>query len=258
MRKYVTSYGTKGYYENLDILGKSAIEIGMADEFVKYTYDNLKDSKFFIENKAITLRPIEGEITWRDKAKSTHYWTYKPYIILEIMKWCNNGDIVLYLDAGMKVVNNLNPLFEVTKIKRSMLFSVSKTPETLHYHSMYTKRDCFILMGLDEPYYWKTRMINAAISIWMKTPENIAFLKEWQAYMTDSRIVTDDENACGYPNLSDFKYHLYDQSVLSLLCTKYGKEIYRDPSQYSINEKEGFPNSPYDQLVIQHNTHLYI
>ena len=75
--------------------------------------------------------------------------------------------------------------------------------------------------------------------------------------MTDSRIITDDENVCGHANLPDFKYHLYDQSVLSLLCTKKGKEIYRDPSQYSINEREDFPNSLYDQLVIQHNTHLY-
>ena len=257
MRKFVTAYGTKGYYENLDVLGKSAIGTGMVDEFVKFTYDDLKDSAFFVENKAIMSRPIEAEMTWRDKTKLTSYWIWKPYIILETMKRCNDGDIVLYLDAGMKVVNNLNPLFEITKIKGSMVFSVSKTPEALHYHSMYTKRDCFILMGLDNPYYWNTRCINAAVSIWMKTPENIDFLKQWQAYMTDSRIITDDENVCGHPNLPDFKYHLYDQSVLSLLCTKKGKEIYRDPSQYSINEREDFPNSLYDQLVIQHNTHLY-
>jgi hypothetical protein len=257
MRKYVTSYGTKGYYENLEVLGNSAIDIGLVDEFVKYTYDELKDSAFFIENKAITLRPIEGEITWRDKTKSTSYWIWKPYIILETMKRCNDGDIVLYIDGGMKVINNLNPLFEITEEKKSMIFSVSKTPEALHYHSMYTKRDCFILMGLDNPYYWKTRCVNSAISCWMKTPENIAFLEEWQKYMTDSRIITEDENVCGYPNLPDFKYHICDQSIFSLLCTKYGKEVFRDPSQYSVNEKGDFTNSPYDQLVIQHNVHLY-
>ena len=255
MRKYVTSYGTEVYYDSLDILGKSAIEIGWADEFIKYTYDDLKDSAFFIENKGIMSRPIGGD--WQDKAKAAHYWIYKPYIILETMKRCKDGDIVLYLDAGMRVINDLNPLFEITKSDKCMTFSISKTPEALHNHSKFTKRDCFILMGLDDPFYWNERMVNAAFSIWMNTPVNISFLTEWQRYMTDPRIVTEDENTCGSPNLPDFKYHLFVQSVYSLLCTKYGREVYRDPSQYSINEKEDFSNSPYDQLVIQHNVHLY-
>jgi hypothetical protein len=257
MRKYVTSYGTQGYYDSLDLLGKSAIEIGAADEFVKYTYDSLKDSAYFIENRDIMLRPINGDITWQDKAKAIHYWIWKPYIILETMERCKFGDLVLYLDAGVKVINDLNPLFEITKRNDYMIFSISKTLDAFHYHSTYTKRDCFILMRLDEPLYWNARMIHAAFSVWKKTKKNVAFLTEWQNYMTDPRIVTADDNTCSYPNLPDFKYHLYDQSVFSLLCTKYGMEIYRDPSQYSINEKKDFPNSPYDQLIIQHNTHLY-
>jgi len=257
MRKYVTSYGTKGYYENLDILKRSSIETGMVDEFVKYTYDDLKDSVFFIENWGIVSRPINDNAT--RKTRTASYWIWKPYIILETMRLCEDGDIVLYIDAGMRVVNNLDPLFEITQLdkNKSMIFAVSKTPERLHYHSIYTKRDTFILMGLDSPLYWHTRCVNAAISSWMKTPGNMAFLTEWQTYMTDSRIVTDDMNVCGQPNLPDFKYHLFDQSVFSLLCTKYGREIYRDPSQYSINERGDFPNSPYDQLVIQHNIHLF-
>jgi hypothetical protein len=251
MMKYATSYGTKGYYENLDVLKKSSIEIGGVDEFIKYTYDDLKDSVFFVENKDIVSRPFNGDAACYGKMRSAHYWIWKPYIILETMKLCEDDDVILYMDAGMKVVNNLNPLFEITKSNKdkSMVFTVSKTPELLHYHSIYTKRDCFILMGLDSPFYWDTRCINASISTWMKTPENIVLLTEWQEYMKDPRIVTEDGNTCGEPNLPGYKYHLHDQSVFSLLCTKYGREIYRDPSQYSINERGDFPNSPYDQLV---------
>jgi hypothetical protein len=258
MKKYVISYGTKGYYENLDILEKSAISVGMADKFVKYTYDNLKDSAFYIDNKSIMSRPLTGEV-WKDKARSAHYWIYKPYIILETMKQCEGGDIILYIDGGMRIINNLLPLFEITKSNKDkcMIFSASKTREPLHYHSVYTKRDCFILMGLDSPRYWNSRCVNSAISTWMKTPENIAFLEEWIYYNIDPRIVTEDDNVCGQSNLPDFKYHLFDQSVLSLLCAKYGREIYREPSQYSIDEKNDFINSPYNQLVIQHHVHLF-
>ena len=253
MRKYVTSYGTRGYYDSLDTLGETAVGIGGADEFVRYTYDDLKDSAFFNDNKGIMSRLADRN----SKAKVIHYWIWKPYIILETMKRCAEGDIILYMDAGTKVINSLEPLFEITKTNKCMTFSISKTPESLHYHSMFTKRDCFILMGLDNPYFWNTRMVHAAFSGWVKSKKNISFLTEWQNYMTDPRIVTDDENTCGHPNLPDFKYHLFDQSVYSLLCTKYGREVYRDPSQYSINEKEDYPNSPYGQLVIQHNVHLF-
>ena len=87
----MTSYGTKGYYDSLDILGESAVGIGGADEFIKYTYDGLKDSTFFIENKDIMSRPTDGS----SKAKAIHYWIWKPYIILETMKRCAEGDIIL-------------------------------------------------------------------------------------------------------------------------------------------------------------------
>ncbi len=104
MRKYATAYGTEGYYENLELLKKTSIEIGNVDEFVKYTYDDLKDSAFFIENKGIVSRPITDEAT--RKIKTVHYWIWKPYIILETMKLCEDGDIVLYMDGGIKYCIN--------------------------------------------------------------------------------------------------------------------------------------------------------
>lgn len=257
MRKYITTYGTEGYYENLDILEKSAIEVGGVDEFVKYKYDDLKNSEYFISNRHIMDRPFDKNVVdTYCKIRNAQYWIWKPYVILETMKFCDDGDIIFYIDGGMKVISNLNLLYNITKTSKDnrMLFSVSQRYGK-HLHSEYTKRDCFILMGLDEPKFWNTRMINAALSGWMKTSENILFLNEWQYYMTDARVVTDDPNTCGYPNLPDYIEHRFDQAVLSLLSLKYGNELYRDPSQYSVNES--FINSPYGQLIQQHNVHLF-
>jgi len=257
MRKYMTAYGTHEYYENLNILEKSAYEVGMIDEFVKFTNDDLKDSEYFIRNQHIMARPFDRNIIdTYGKIRNAQYWIWKPYIILETMKRCDEGDIVFYVDGGMKVIADLSTLYEITKTNKGnrMFFSASQR-YAQHLQSEYTKRDCFVLMGLDEPKYWNTRMGNSALSVWMKTQENIDYITEWMTYMTDPRVVTDDANTCGLPNLPGHIEHRFDQSVLTLLNLKYGDELYRDPSQYSVNEY--FPNSPYGQLFQQHNVHLF-
>jgi hypothetical protein len=263
MRKFMTAYGTEGaygvegYYRNLELLKKSALEIGKVEEFVKYTNDDLKDCDYFVKNKGIIYRPFDkNSITTYCKIRNAQYWIWKPYIILETMKLMNDGDIIIYIDGGMIVIADLDPLYEITKTsKNNRLFISASQIYGRHLQSDYTKRDCFVLMGLDKPQYWNARMGNSALFVLMKTQKNIDLMTEWMNYMTDARVVTDDPNVCGLPNLPGHIEHRFDQSVLTLLGLKYNDDLYRDPSQYSVNEK--FPNSPYGQLVIQHHKHLY-
>ena len=257
MEKIATSYSTKEFYNSLDLLQKTSIEVGGADRFVRHTFDDLKDSEFFRENEYLLLRSRDEVLTDANKLRKVGYWMWKPFIILETMKVVDDGDIVLYTDAGVSIIDNLDPLYEIAKTAKDnrMLFEPSMIYGP-HIHSMWTKRDCFILMGMDEPEYWQARMLHAAFSVWMKTQKNIEFLSEWQRYMTDPRVVTDEPNTCGKPNFPDFAEHRYDQAVLSLLSLKYGRELYREPTQFSNNEKEKFANSPYNQLFNHHSGNI--
>lgn len=94
-------------------------------------------------------------------------------------------------------------------------------------------------------------MLHAAFSVWMKTEKNVEFISEWLRYVKDRRIITNEPNTCGLPNLPDFAEHRYDQAVLSLLSLKHGRELYREPTQFSNNET--FANSPYKQLFDHHS-----
>jgi hypothetical protein len=186
------------------------------------------------------------------------FWAWKPFVILQTMDKVEDGDIVLHTSTGMKVIANLDPLFEITERRKDgrMFFSASATYGT-HRHSEYTKRDCFVVMGLDNPKYWDSRMLTAAHCLFTKTPENIEFLKEWLRYTTDKRAIWDKipplPNNTENPNLPDFREHRYDQAILSLLSVKYGRELYRDPTQFGIAEVDNFPNSPYGQLFYMYD-----
>jgi hypothetical protein len=240
MKKIHIAFANDKFKKSLDILEKTSLSVGGIDKFIRYEPKDLQAENFWQDNQRILSQPL-----------GAGFWIWKPFIILQTMKQLDEGDIILYTDAGMEVLDSLLPLFEIaasTKDKR-MLFALTMMYGT-HRHSEYTKRDCFILMGQDEKKYWDARMLNAAFSLWMKTPENIDFLTEWQEYMKDSRIVTYEPNTCGKSNLPDYIDHRHDQAVLSLLSLKYGRELYREPTQFTLNEH--YDNSPYGQLFNHH------
>ena len=243
MKKVHISYGNDVYTKSLDLLEQTSLEIGKVDQFIKYNPEAIKDSNFWRKNQFILSRP-----------RGAGYWIWKPHIILETFKELENGDCVLYSDAGLKVIGNLNPLFDVMRDNPNGGKIIFRLPwvGAQHITKNWTKRDCFVLMNSDEAKYWNAPMTNGAISLWEKNDKNIEFLNQWQRYLRDPRIVTDSSNFGGKPNFMEFKDHRHDQSVLSILCTTYDYELFRDPTQWGNVDPVVFTNSPYPQLFHHH------
>jgi len=240
MKKVHVSFANERYYSSLDLLEKSSVEIGGVDLFVRRTAEQLKRTDFWNKNRYILDRP-----------RGAGYWIWKPHIILETMENLEDGDVVMYSDAGLKVIDDLGPLFTATVGNSNGGKVLFKVPGP-HVNRMWTKRDCFVLTGCDEKKYWDGILTNGAVSLWTKSDENLEYLKIYLRYLRDPRIVTDDLNMCGMPDLQGFKEHRHDQSVLSLLSIKNSLELYRDPTQWGNAEKELFINSPYGQLFDHH------
>jgi len=236
MKKIHISYGNEPYYKSLDLLEKTSLEIGKSDCFFRYTREWLELTDFYKKNKYIL-----------DQKRGNGFWCFKTHIILNAFSKLEYGDIVLYSDAALSVINDLTPLFDLTNIHNKLIFKLPHVGAT-HIAKIWTKRDAFVLMKCDTPEYWNANMTNGAVSVWKKTDENIEFIKEWQKYLRDPRIVTDEPNMAGLPNFLEFKDHRHDQSVLSLLAVKYKFEMFRDPTQWGNYEKKLFTNSPYKQL----------
>ena len=241
MKKVHISFGDEKYKKSLDLLGQTTLEIGKVVKLIAYRPQFLETDFFAQKNAFILSRP-----------RGAGYWIWKPFIILKTFENLEIGDAVLYTDAGLKVISDLSPLFELLKNEPNGGKIIFKVPEvrTTHKAKKWTKRDCFVLTDCDEEKYWNAPMTNGAVSLWIKNEENEKFLREWQKYLRDPRIVTDDVNMCGRANFLDFVDHRHDQSVLTILCAKYNFELFRDPTQWGKDEV--FPNSPYPQLFHHH------
>jgi hypothetical protein len=92
-----------------------------------------------------------------------------------------------------------------------------------YQEKQYTKRDAFILLGADIPFYTDTPQFMAGIQIYKKSTFTEKFLEELLYYSQDKRIITDDPNTQGLNNYYGFVDNRHDQTILSIMIKKYGQ-----------------------------------
>ena len=202
------SYGDKSFKQSLEYNGKSALEIAKADEFYGYTPEDI-DPEFKAKNDYIL-----------SKGRGNGYWLWKPYFLYKTLtEKLNDGDYLIYSDAGIFYVDLAQKLVDFLNEKKAEMY-FHRLP---HLEKVYTKRDAFILMGVDGPFYAETGQFNAAFQVYRKSKFTEFFLGEYLYYAQDKRIITDDQNEMGSPNYEGFRDHRHDQSILSLLTKKYGQ-----------------------------------
>ena len=224
MKTILVNYATDDFLGSQELLNISAIRYGI-DYIVSWSASSLyaRYPEFYQECRAIL-----------NARRGAGYWLWKPFIILEAMSKADEGDIVVYFDAGIEVIEDLNPLLEICKNSKEgiLLFATSG-----QINKVWTKRDCFVLMGCDEEKYWDALQVSGGFQLYRKNKESWNFVSECLQYCKNFNIITDAPNICGVGNLPEFRDHRHDQSVLSLLAEKYNIERYRDPSQWGNHEK---------------------
>ena len=202
------SYGNEAYTKQLEFNGKSALEIAKVDKFYGYTPKDI-EPEFREKNKYIL-----------EKSRGNGYWLWKPYFMYKTLtEKLNYGDYLIYSDSAILYVDSAEKLVNFLNKKNLDMY----THRLPHLERRFTKRDAFILLGVDTPYYAETGQFNAAFQIYRKTTFTEYFLKEYLYYAQDKRIITDDPNEMGQENYPEFGDHRHDQSILSLLIKKYGQ-----------------------------------
>ena len=95
---------------------------------------------------------------------------------------------------------------------------------------LYSKRDAFILMGVDMPFYSETFQYMAGVQIYRKSKYTEKFIEQLLFYSQDKRIILDTPNTLGIHNYPGFRENRHDQTVLSLLVKKFGEANSGDPT----------------------------
>lgn len=179
------------------------------------------------------------------------WYAWKPLIILDAFDRSPIHDIVLYTDADTVPITNLGVLFDIAQSNEVMLFEASG-----RNNRQWCKRDCFIVMGQDQPKYHNCQAGVARFMLFRKGTYDIQqFLWEWLSYCVNPLATTFDPSILG-PELPGFIEHRTEQAILTLLAHKYGYKLFREADQHGNSHSND--KDLYGQLFEQRPTTEYL
>ena len=250
----VINYADDRFRLARDYNTETAYQYGGADKVIEYSPDTLpmdikkKYPQWFIQND-----PVIGR-----------YCIWRPYIVLDALDNCQDGDYICYCDAGAYFIRSITLLIEVMNQNNDeiMLFGLP------FLEKEWTKRDVFIYFNADEPVYTNTPQIMSTIFLIKKSTKSVEFFEEFKKVSQIApELFTDLDNSMGKENYPEFLAHRHNQSILSILAKKHNLNIYRDPSEYGVRPtlyKYSAPNatfmnikyknSPYPQVIVHHRS----
>ena len=138
----------------------------------------------------------------RTSERGHHFWSWKPYIILQAMRTSPPDTVICYLDSGAFFWRNVSSLLRAAKRKGRLFFP--------NFHP--NENFCKPIDGAT-PEFLKQRQLDASCVLFTNTPENERFVQTWLDRCMCYECVSDE-----LPRGVDWGgQHRHDQALLSLL-----------------------------------------
>jgi hypothetical protein len=251
MKVHVVTFGTEPFAGSVAELRRTALSAGGAD-FV-HAFDERDVRDFFADRPELL-----------ERSRGFGWWSWKPFLLSRVAATVPDGDVVVWLDSCMCVMSSLRPHAQALEASGAMaaMFRLGGWQTTDHSIGAWTSRRALRAMGVPDPVR-RFPMVNAAVQMYRACKESREFLGEYTAWCTRLDVVADDEDENG-------DRHRHDQSVLSVMVADRmrrqvagggggGAEavlVWRDPTQFGVNDPEGpGPRDP-AAMVLEHHRKL--
>jgi len=237
MKYHFITFATPEYMSYAEQNIKSALTIGGFDFAKIYTMEDI-DSHFKIKNNNILKQ-----------SKGAGYWIWKPYIIFKHLLELNEGDILCYNDSKYIWNKNVRDFENDILIGKNIGVYSNKPNSGTHIEKQWTKTDAYTLMNIPKGQFREsvknTNQVWGGLILLRKSFNPIKFISEWMTYSQDDRILTD--SICIFEkNDSSFIENRHDQTILSLLCKKWGIKMNTLDKSYMIDLRN--PSYTFGQL----------
>lgn len=203
------------------VCADSALQHG-ADTAEVYTYERLKTTDFYRDNEPLLSHP-----------RGCGYWGWKPFIIAEQMAEMRDGDYVIYADAGVQIINNLN--FIIDRMD-SDIFLFGNNYEHAHWCKADTVHEIWPsgLRDRNNPgWFCFGKQAQASVIFFRINDHTRAFVKEWLDWclFEGGRLIDDSPSFA--PNHPEFREHRHDQAILTTMAYRDGIKLHWWPAEYN-------------------------
>lgn len=192
--------------------------------------------------------------------KGYGHMIWKPYIVRRELERMNEGDVLVYCDAGCAFnVHGGRRLADYVRLARESPSGLVCFRLYGHTNEEWTKGD--VLAEFDpEGRFGGERQVTSCVFFVRKCAESVAIVDAWlDPVQRGAYNVFDDSPSVNVCESARFKAHRHDQSVLSLLCYKHGATFVDDETYFF---RAFFPNGmayPFWALRRRdHATHTHV
>lgn len=181
---------------------------------------------FFDEITLFTEHDLSAEFTGRmgkyltPSCRGFGYWSWKPWSIHHVLQDMQEGDRLLYLDAGCHInINGAKRFREYVDMldrdSRGMLVFTNGQPEY-----KWTKGDILRHFGVsgEDVHVTHTQQIAGGHVFLKKNPVTENLIRDWLHVFYDHLHLADNSPSAS-PNLPGFVENRYDQSIFSILAS---------------------------------------
>ena len=212
---FFISFASTNMKQSLNRIGQQAKTLKLFNKIYLYTEKNLPK---YAKQRCNEIIKITG--TRRGYA----YWAWKPVIINEVFNKIDEGDVIIYSDAGSHLNSNgREKLLEYIEMAKqndiwcvrleSGLFDLNWTKmDAINYF-----RNTLIDNKEDFEKQLEEGQLEGGTIIAVKNSYTESLFKKWESIMTVKNLHLFDDSASKQPNYASFVEHRHDQSIFSLL-----------------------------------------
>jgi len=208
-------------------LEKNRVKFGYADSHLMAGPDDLQASDLFTANPQFD-----------PSQKGFGYWLWKPFLMLRALQQLPPGGVLLYLDTDDGLEVDCREVLLALHSRHDVILNLTNSAPAIER----TKRDAFVAMHRDTPFYHEQPQIEAGFISVKNTPRGRAFLEEWFSWCRQFSLISDEPSRLA-PEHDEFCFHRHDQALLNLLSFDPGVCRSRELSGYIRQNLTWTPSS---------------
>lgn len=205
--------GSNGYLKSMKRLGRQAEGFPWVDEFKSYSDADL--SSDFYEN----MGPLVAS-----NPKGFGLWSWKPFLILHELERLNNGDVLIYLDAGVELnkrgASRFTHYLDHLARKDVLVFSLD------HQHRQWTKNHELIFERNEN--FFRNQVVAGVLMLRVSDTSKTLIAKWKELCMLDNGALLEDPLPKDEQGHGDYLGHRHDQSLLSKVVFDHALETWPD------------------------------
>ena len=212
-RVFVT-YGDNKFANDLSRIKEEALSLNRFDHIIADTDSTIKKHSVF-QN---ALQDDYFNQTY-SSPRGGGYWIWKPFVIFKTLQDMKDGGILLYTDAGCKLINTNYAALKMNDYERKARDSASGILGFRNpcIESTWTKGDAFCHFNLEKnSSAYSSRQFTANRLLIQKNKKSVEIINKWWTTAKQAPFLFDDSPS-KYPNFENFQDHRHDQSILSLI-----------------------------------------